>query len=77
LLVALAVAAAVGTGTAQAQISDNVIKIGVLSDMSSLYTDLAGAAPSSPRRWQSRIRASRSAATRSKSFRRIIRTSRM
>ena len=28
---------------AQAQISDNVIKIGVLSDMSSLYTDLAGA----------------------------------
>jgi branched-chain amino acid transport system substrate-binding protein len=30
-------------GPAQAQISDNVIKIGVLSDMSSLYTDLAGA----------------------------------
>src|SRR2546423_411360 len=30
-------------GAAQAQISDNVIKIGVLSDMSSLYTDLAGA----------------------------------
>src|SRR5437667_5760668 len=28
---------------AQAQISDGVIKIGVLSDMSSLYTDLAGA----------------------------------
>jgi ABC-type branched-subunit amino acid transport system substrate-binding protein len=28
---------------AQAQISDNVVKIGVLSDMSSLYTDLAGA----------------------------------
>jgi branched-chain amino acid transport system substrate-binding protein len=41
LVVALA-AAAVG-GAAQAQISDNVIKIGVLSDMSSLYTDLAGA----------------------------------
>jgi branched-chain amino acid transport system substrate-binding protein len=30
-------------GAAQAQISDNMIKIGVLSDMSSLYTDLAGA----------------------------------
>ena len=30
-------------GVAQAQISDNVVKIGVLSDMSSLYTDLAGA----------------------------------
>ncbi len=44
-LVSLAVAAALGTaaGGANAQISDNVIKIGVLSDMSSLYTDLAGA----------------------------------
>jgi branched-chain amino acid transport system substrate-binding protein len=41
LVIALA-GAAVG-GAAQAQISDNVIKIGVLSDMSSLYTDLAGA----------------------------------
>src|SRR5438477_1659819 len=42
-LLSLALAAALGTGGAQAQISDNVIKIGVLSDMSSLYTDLAGA----------------------------------
>jgi branched-chain amino acid transport system substrate-binding protein len=42
-LVALGVAAALGAGTAQAQISDNMIKIGVLTDMSSLYTDLAGA----------------------------------
>ncbi|HZQ62892.1 MAG TPA: ABC transporter substrate-binding protein [Casimicrobiaceae bacterium] len=40
---AVALAAAFGAGGAQAQISDNVIKIGVLSDMSSLYTDLAGA----------------------------------
>mgnify|MGYP003694024147 CR=1 FL=1 len=40
---ALAVAAALRRGAAQAQVSDNVIKIGVLSDMSSLYTDLAGA----------------------------------
>ncbi|MBA3508233.1 MAG: ABC transporter substrate-binding protein, partial [Betaproteobacteria bacterium] len=39
----LAVAMALGAGAAQAQISDGVIKIGVLSDMSSLYTDLAGA----------------------------------
>src|SRR5437899_8137987 len=30
-------------GAAQAQISDGVVKIGVLTDMSSLYTDLAGA----------------------------------
>src|SRR6187551_3514139 len=42
-LLALAVAGALGLGTAQAQVSGNVIKIGVLSDMSSLYTDLAGA----------------------------------
>ena len=42
-LIALAVAAALGAGAAQAQVSDNMIKIGVLSDMSSLYTDLAGA----------------------------------
>jgi branched-chain amino acid transport system substrate-binding protein len=42
-LVGLAIATALGAGAAQAQISDGVIKIGVLSDMSSLYTDLAGA----------------------------------
>ncbi len=42
-LLSLAVAAALGAGAAHAQISDNMIKIGVLSDMSSLYTDLAGA----------------------------------
>ncbi len=40
---AVAVTVALATGAAQAQVSDNVIKIGVLSDMSSLYTDLAGA----------------------------------
>jgi len=42
-LVALAMAGTLVAGTAYAQISDNMIKIGVLSDMSSLYTDLAGA----------------------------------
>jgi branched-chain amino acid transport system substrate-binding protein len=42
-LLTLSVAAACGAAGAQAQISDNLIKIGVLSDMSSLYTDLAGA----------------------------------
>src|SRR5437660_1619880 len=42
-IVGLAVAAAIGASAAQAQVSDNVVKIGVLSDMSSLYTDLAGA----------------------------------
>src|SRR5664279_4749678 len=39
----LAVAAALSLSTAHAQISDNMIKIGVLSDMSSLYTDIGGA----------------------------------
>jgi branched-chain amino acid transport system substrate-binding protein len=42
-VIGLAVAAALGAGAAQAQVSDGMIKIGVLSDMSSLYTDLAGA----------------------------------
>jgi branched-chain amino acid transport system substrate-binding protein len=42
-LLALAMACTLVAGAAQAQISDNMIKIGVLSDMSSLYTDLAGA----------------------------------
>ena len=42
-LLALAMAGTFAAGAAQAQISDNMIKIGVLTDMSSLYTDLAGA----------------------------------
>jgi len=41
-LIGLAIAAALGAGAAQAQISDGMVKIGVLSDMSSLYTDIAG-----------------------------------
>ena len=41
-LLAVALAAALGTGVAQAQISDNVIKIGVLSD-SALKASLAKA----------------------------------
>ncbi len=35
-------ALAVGVGAANAQISDGVIKIGVMSDMSSLYADIGG-----------------------------------
>ncbi|MEO6565148.1 MAG: ABC transporter substrate-binding protein [Casimicrobiaceae bacterium] len=42
-IVGLAVAASLTMGVAQAQISDNLIKVGVLTDMSSLYTDLSGA----------------------------------
>jgi branched-chain amino acid transport system substrate-binding protein len=42
-MIGLAVAAALGAGVAEAQISDGIVKIGVLSDMSSLYTDIAGA----------------------------------
>ncbi len=41
-LIALAITAALGAGAAHAQVSDNVVKIGVLSDMSSLYTDIGG-----------------------------------
>ncbi|MCL4764212.1 MAG: ABC transporter substrate-binding protein [Burkholderiales bacterium] len=41
-LMAAATAGVLAAGSANAQISDGVIKIGVLSDMSSLYTDLAG-----------------------------------
>jgi branched-chain amino acid transport system substrate-binding protein len=43
LVLASGAALALLANTAQAQISDGVVKIGVLSDMSSLYTDLAGA----------------------------------
>jgi len=43
-LLALSIGALLAAaGTAQAQISDGVVKIGVLSDMSSLYADLDGA----------------------------------
>jgi branched-chain amino acid transport system substrate-binding protein len=38
----IAAAVAMAMGTAQAQISDGVIKIGVLNDQSGLYADLAG-----------------------------------
>src|SRR5512135_2607691 len=40
---ALAVASALAASAAHAQYTNNVIKIGVLSDMSSLYTDIGGA----------------------------------
>jgi len=44
-IVSFAIAAALGAAAtaADAQISDGIIKIGILTDMSSLYTDLAGA----------------------------------
>ncbi len=41
-LVGAAVAGALAVTAAHAQVSDNVIKIGVLTDMSGLYADLAG-----------------------------------
>jgi branched-chain amino acid transport system substrate-binding protein len=41
-ILGLAAASMLSIGTAQAQISDDVVKIGVLSDMSGLYSDLAG-----------------------------------
>lgn len=41
-LLAGAAALALGTGTAQAQLSGDMVKIGVLTDKSGLYADLAG-----------------------------------
>src|SRR5258707_11654786 len=41
-LLALAAAGCLAFGTARAQISDDVVKLGVLSDMSSLYSDIGG-----------------------------------
>ncbi len=41
-MLAAAAALALGAGAAQAQISGNVVKIGVLTDMSSLYADVGG-----------------------------------
>jgi branched-chain amino acid transport system substrate-binding protein len=38
----VAVSLALAAGAAQAQVSDGVIKIGVMNDMSSLYADIAG-----------------------------------
>ena len=38
----LLAAAVVGTGTASAQISDDVVRIGVLNDQSNVYADLGG-----------------------------------
>ena len=40
--VAAGLAVAVSGGAANAQISDDVVKIGVLTDMSSLYADATG-----------------------------------
>jgi len=42
LVLGLLAAAANGGGAANAQISDGVIRIGVLNDQSSLYADLGG-----------------------------------
>jgi branched-chain amino acid transport system substrate-binding protein len=38
----IALAGAFGCGTTQAQISDGMIKLGVLNDMSGLYSDIGG-----------------------------------
>jgi branched-chain amino acid transport system substrate-binding protein len=42
LLSLAAVAACAFAGSAQAQISDGIVKIGVLNDMSGLYSDITG-----------------------------------
>ena len=52
-----ALAVMLGCGSAQAQYSDGTIKIGVLNDMSGLYSDLGGQGSWSPREWRSRTSA--------------------
>ena len=42
LVLGLLAAAADGGGAANAQISDGIVRIGVLNDQSSLYADLGG-----------------------------------
>jgi branched-chain amino acid transport system substrate-binding protein len=42
LAVSMVAAAFCAWGTAQAQVSDNVVKIGVLTDLSNIYSDVAG-----------------------------------
>jgi branched-chain amino acid transport system substrate-binding protein len=42
VVLGLLAAAVVGVGTAQAQISDDVVRIGVLNDQSNVYADLGG-----------------------------------
>ena len=41
-------------GAAHAQISDNVVKIGVLTDLSGLYSDVAGKGTIVELKWPSR-----------------------
>jgi branched-chain amino acid transport system substrate-binding protein len=41
-LISIALAGAFGCGAAEAQISDGVVKLGVLNDMSSVYADVGG-----------------------------------
>jgi len=54
---AAAIATLAAISGANAQYTDNTIKIGVLTDMSSLYTDLAGAGSVLAAKWPSRISA--------------------
>jgi branched-chain amino acid transport system substrate-binding protein len=42
LMTSFVAAALASWGTAQAQVSDNVVKIGVLTDLSNIYSDVAG-----------------------------------
>ena len=63
-------ALAASGGAANAQISDDVVKIGVLTDMSSLYADATGKGSWPRCRWRSPITAARSKASRSRWSRR-------
>jgi branched-chain amino acid transport system substrate-binding protein len=57
--IACLTAAWLGTTLAFAQVTDDVVKIGVLADMSGLYSDLSSIGSVAPRRWPWKISAAR------------------
>ncbi len=65
LSVLLAAALGVSTMPAQAQLSGDMVKIGVMTDMTGVYGDLGGQGRSSRRKWRSTISAARCWASRS------------
>ena len=69
-LVALAALSVAATEPAKAQISDDVVKIGVLTDMSGPSSTATVRVRWPPRKWQSTISAARFWASRSRDFRR-------
>ena len=73
----LLAAAVIGVGTARAQVSDDVVRIGVLNDQSNVYADLGGQAQSSLHAWRSMMSVAKCSASQSTYWWRTIRAKRM